>query len=189
MRACIRVTVLLCSGSLLALSQSADLGVLKDGPGLAAAGANVTYNLTVSNSGPDNAVSVVLSDPLPAGMTFVSLQQNSGPAFVCSSPAVGTNGTVSCTLATFTSGSSATFSLTVKIDPAATGGTIFTNIATISSATPDPNSENDSGAAANGRGGTRRGRRRLESGSRGGAARRQCDVYHHRLQRWAERGG
>src|SRR5258708_29199505 len=120
MRACIRVTVLLCSGSLLALSQSADLGVLKDGPGLAAAGANVTYNLTVSNSGPDNAVSVSLTDPLPPGMTFVSLQQNTGPAFLCSNPGVGANGTVTCTLATFAAGGSATFSLTVKIVPAAT---------------------------------------------------------------------
>src|SRR5205814_4594739 len=112
------------------------------------AGANVTYSLTVFNAGPDSAAAVSLSDPLPAGMTFVSLLQNSGPPFLCSNPGVGVNGTVTCTIVTFASGSSADFSLTVKIDPAATGGTIFSNIATISSNTPDPNDENNAGAAA-----------------------------------------
>ncbi|WP_188711475.1 DUF11 domain-containing protein, partial [Alteromonas lipolytica] len=35
-------------------------------------GDNVSFTLTVSNSGPDAATNVVVTDPLPAGFTFVS---------------------------------------------------------------------------------------------------------------------
>src|SRR5258708_15779353 len=77
-------------------------------------------------------------------MTFVSMVQNTGPAFNCSSvPAVGTNGTVTCTIASMAVGASATFTLTGHIPGGTASGTAFTNTASVTSA-QDPNPENDS---------------------------------------------
>lgn len=41
-------------------------------------GQNITYTLTVSNLGPDNATGVVVTDVLPAGLTYVSATASSG---------------------------------------------------------------------------------------------------------------
>jgi len=129
-----------------ALAQ-ADLAVTKNGPSSAAAGSDVSFDVTIFNGGDADATTVQLTDPLPPGMTFVSANQNSGPAFSCSTPSAGTNGTITCTIATLTSGSSADFTFVANIPPATPQGTTFTNIATASSP-DDPNSENDSGAAS-----------------------------------------
>ena len=129
-----------------ALAQ-ADLAVTKSGPSSAAAGSDVSFDVTIFNGGDADATTVQLTDPLPPGMTFVSANQNSGPAFSCSTPSAGTNGTITCSIATLTSGSSADFTFVANIPPATPQGTTFTNIATASSP-DDPNSENDSGAAS-----------------------------------------
>src|SRR5258706_392956 len=129
-----------------AFAQSSDLSVTKSGPSTAAAGTDVAYDISLVNLGPDGSALVTLNDNLPAGMTFVSLVQNSGPTFSCSDPGVGNNGSITCTLATMTSGSSADFTLTVHIAPATPPSTFFTNTATITCAT-DPNSENDASTA------------------------------------------
>jgi conserved repeat domain len=131
-----------------AFAQEADLAASKSSPSSALAGTDVSFDVTVFNFGADDAVAASLSDPLPAGMTFVSENQNSGPAFSCSTPSVGTNGTITCTLALFTAGSSADFTFIGHIPPATPLGTTFTNTATISSGTFDPNSENNSSSAA-----------------------------------------
>ena len=54
------------------ISVGADLGVTKSGPSQAAAGANVTYTIEVTNGGPDAAANATMNDPLPASTTFVS---------------------------------------------------------------------------------------------------------------------
>ncbi len=125
------------------LSQSADLAVTKDGPLQSPADSDVSYSVSVLNTGPDDASAVTLSDPIPAGMTFVS---QSGPV-VCSAPAVGSGGTVSCAIGSLPAGSDADFTFVFHIAPATPPGTFFTNIATADSGTPDPTSENDSGVA------------------------------------------
>jgi uncharacterized repeat protein (TIGR01451 family)/uncharacterized repeat protein (TIGR02543 family) len=120
----------------------ADLAVDKSGPALAAAGSNVTYTVTLTNFGPDDATSVVLTDPIPAGMTFVSATAASG--FTCTTPAVGTGGVVSCSAATLAAGATPSFTFVFQIDPAAPPGSVFTNVAS-SSAPEDVSPENDSG--------------------------------------------
>ncbi|TLY52202.1 MAG: DUF11 domain-containing protein [Gammaproteobacteria bacterium] len=131
-----------------AFAQNADLGVIKTGPSTASSGSNVpiTYSLSVANNGPDDASTVALTDPLPSGMTFTSIAQNSGPAFSCATPSVGTNGTITCTLASLPNGSTATFTLVAAITTA-NPGDFYQNTATIASAIPDPNNENDSSPA------------------------------------------
>ena len=120
------------------LTQHADLSVMKSGPGTAIVGTDIAYTITATNPGPSDASNVTISDTLPAATTFVSMQQNSGPAFNCS----GTT-TVTCTIATFTAGASATFTLTVHVNSPAN----LSNTATIASTTPDPNANDNTSTA------------------------------------------
>jgi uncharacterized repeat protein (TIGR01451 family) len=64
-------------------------------PDPVASGAQETYNLKVSNAGPDPAPNTVVTDVLPAGLTFVSCTTSAG---TCSGPAVGSSGTVTVNL-------------------------------------------------------------------------------------------
>ena len=52
--------------------EQADVATTKTGPATVNAGANFSYSLTVANAGPSAASAVVLTDTLPAGVTFVS---------------------------------------------------------------------------------------------------------------------
>ena len=126
----------------------ADLAVTKTAPGVAAPDTDVTFTISVTNGGPAAAIDVTLVDPLPAGTTFVSLVQNSGPAMSCTTPAVGSGGTVTCTAATLAAGATAAFALTAHVAPDAVLDEFLTNIASVSGASFDPNVENNAGAAA-----------------------------------------
>jgi uncharacterized repeat protein (TIGR01451 family) len=97
-----------------AVNVQADLAVTKTGPANALLGANITYSITVKNNGPSDSASGVLSDPTPAGLTFVSA---TGP---CTS--------FPCTLGTLTPGQTKTFSATYTVN--ASGS--VTNTATAS---------------------------------------------------------
>jgi uncharacterized protein len=100
-----------------------------------APGNNLVYTLTISNEGPSNADTVSWSDPLPVGTTFVSFTQPGG--WTCMTPTVGTNGTVTCSIASLAP-STAVFTITVLVDALLPGGTILDNTATVTSVTPDP---------------------------------------------------
>jgi uncharacterized repeat protein (TIGR01451 family) len=125
----------------------ADMAVTKNAPEFIQAGSNLSYTITVNNVGAVSALQAMLTDTLPDGLTFVSLTQNSGPAFICTTPAAGAGGTVSCTAANFASQAEAQFTLIVNVSSGAAVGTTYTNIATVSS-TLDANEENNSSAAA-----------------------------------------
>jgi uncharacterized repeat protein (TIGR01451 family) len=120
----------------------ADLGVTKNGPSTALPDTDVTYTITLTNAGPSTATTVALNDKLPGTMTFVSLQQTSGPALSCSTPGIGAGGTINCTAATLAAGTTATFQLTGHIPPNTGSGTTFPNTATVTS-DQDPNDENN----------------------------------------------
>jgi uncharacterized repeat protein (TIGR01451 family) len=127
------------------VSASASLSITKvDNPDPVAAGSNLTYTITVNNAGPSNAAGVGLSDTLPSGTTFVSLVSPGG--WSCSTPAVGTGGTVSCSNTSLGVGN-AVFTLTVAVSSSVSGGTVLSNTATVSSATVDPVPGNESATA------------------------------------------
>lgn len=152
------------SGTTSFTTNVADIGVVKTGPASAPADTNVSFDVTIINSGPGDAAGVSLIDTLPAGMldgmptgmtmTFVSNTQNSGPTFSCTNPMVGSSGTITCTIASLPLNASATFTFVMHIPSGTPAGTTFTNIATGTATTPgppqffDPNGENNSSPAS-----------------------------------------
>jgi uncharacterized repeat protein (TIGR01451 family) len=100
-----------------------------DAPDPVESDSDLTYTVTASNNGvalgTDQAT---VSDTLPAGTTFVSL--NAAVGWSCSTPAVGASGTVSCTVAPFPPGD-AVFTLVVHVGPNVSGGTLLADSATL----------------------------------------------------------
>jgi uncharacterized repeat protein (TIGR01451 family) len=132
------------STTILAAS-SADLSVTKNtNTTVASPGTDIVYTIVLTNAGPDDATTVVLTDTLPAQLQFRSITEPAG--FDCVTPAVGATGTITCTAATLADGATATFTLTARVAPGATSGTV-TNTATATSATGDPNGGNGSGSS------------------------------------------
>ena len=121
---------------------SSDLSITKtDSPDPVTAGNNLTYTVTVTNNGPDTAVSVNVTDNLPAETTFVSC--SSTGVGVCGGS--GNNRTV--TFASLASGGSETITFVATVNCSVADGTVISNTATVSSSTPDPNSNNNSATA------------------------------------------
>jgi uncharacterized repeat protein (TIGR01451 family) len=124
---------------------SADLSVLKTGPTTVTAGTNLTYTITVRDNGPSDAQNVSLTDAVPAGTTFVSETQTSGPAFMVTNPPAGSSsGTVSGNIGLLGTGVSATFMIVVQANASDASGSTITNTAMVSTTTTDPNSSNNS---------------------------------------------
>ena len=123
---------------------SADLAVAKTAPATRPNQSDLTYGMTVTNNGVSPAQSVTLTDPLPAGETFVSVSAPAG--WSCTAPGVGGTGTVNCTTPTLASGASAGFMLVVHIT-AAPGGFV-NNTASVSATTGDPVANNNSSTAS-----------------------------------------
>jgi uncharacterized repeat protein (TIGR01451 family) len=92
-------------------------------------GGNLTYTLAVSNLGPSSAASVIITDTLPANVTFVS----------ASAGTTNSAGAVVCQLGSVTPGTGTNVS--VVVTPLALG--LFTNTAALSSTTSDPASGNN----------------------------------------------
>jgi uncharacterized repeat protein (TIGR01451 family) len=118
---------------------SADLGLTG---GVGTNGAFITYTFNLTNGGPNAASNVVFTDTLPSSLLFQSI---TAPGFVCTTPPVGTTGTVSCTAASLADGGTAAFTLVTTAASGTTGN--INNTAGVSSATSDPNSGNSSFAA------------------------------------------
>lgn len=88
----------------------------------------VTFTLSYANVGNATAQSVVLSDPLPAGFTYVSASPVPSTA-----PAVGSNGTVGWNLGNLAAGASGSVSVVAQVtDTYTTGPNPVTNTASLS---------------------------------------------------------
>ena len=117
------------------INAQADLSVTKSGPPTPVnAASNITYTLTVANAGPSAATSVVVTDALPANVTFLSA---TGGGTTNASGAVYWP-----TIPALTNGASTNLSVTV-LAPA--GGAV-TNTAIVGSPIPDPTPGNNTSA-------------------------------------------
>ena len=102
----------------------ADLAIGKTAPAGVAAAGNLTYTISVTNFGPSSASSVVVTDALPAGVTFVNASGNG----------VNNSGVVSWILGDLANGQASNVTVTVT---APASGTL-TNVASVSSPTATP---------------------------------------------------
>ena len=108
----------------------ADLAITKsDGVATAESGTNLTYTVTVTNSGPGIATGVVVDDLFPPELSFSTAVPSQGTCAY--------NGTtVTCSLGTVAVGGSATVAVTGTIDADAVGA--VTNSATVTAPQLDP---------------------------------------------------
>lgn len=126
----------------LTAARVAALTVTKtDTPDPVTAGQNVTYTLVARNTGPSTATNVVITDPLPTGLTFVSAVSSQGTATLI--PAAGANpARVEVTVGTMnvdTVGVDTDVTVTIIMTvPAGFTGTTVSNVATIDSDESSP---------------------------------------------------
>lgn len=116
------------------LAPTADLTLTKSGPTTTTSNVNVTYTLVVTNTGPSDAAGVVLDDPTPSGLTFVS--------------ATGGCTGFPCTLGALAAGASRSIDVTFNIPNGYTTPDPIVNQASVSSLTTDPATANNTAAAA-----------------------------------------
>jgi uncharacterized repeat protein (TIGR01451 family) len=125
----------------------ADLSISKShSPDPVIAGNQLTWSVSVTNNGPDTAPNVVVTDTLPAQVSY--LTNNLTPPAGCT--AVGQ--TVTCSLGDMANGQTVSFSIVTLVDPAtvanAGGPTSITNNASVTSiGSNDPNPANNSASS------------------------------------------
>jgi uncharacterized repeat protein (TIGR01451 family) len=101
-------------------------------------GAQITYTITVSNTGPETAGNIVVTDTTPAGTTFVSASASQGTS---TTPAAGATGDVTFAIGALASGGTAT--ATVVLTVTAAQGAAVTNTATVTTTALDTNAANN----------------------------------------------
>lgn len=117
------------------IDDGADLVLTKSGsPSTVVAGGNVTWTIGVTNAGPNDAQTIVVTDTLPTNMTYVSA---SGTGWSCGNAGQA----VTCTRPSLANGDSAPdISIVGRVTGAVTG--TLTNTVTATAATSDPNPNN-----------------------------------------------
>jgi uncharacterized repeat protein (TIGR01451 family)/fimbrial isopeptide formation D2 family protein len=115
----------------------ADLAVVKSHTGTALIGEELDFTLAVTNLGPSTSTGVSVTDPLPTGLTYV---EATGEGWSCSA----VDQDVTCTRADpLPVGDAPVIALRVRIGQPAYPS--VTNVATVTSITPDPDLTNNEG--------------------------------------------
>jgi uncharacterized repeat protein (TIGR01451 family) len=119
------------------LDASADIALQdEDAPDPVQLGADLVYELTVTNAGPDDADAVVLTDRLPDSVTLTSAASDRGG---CTEQ----QGVVSCDLDILAAAASAT--VTLHVTPEQSG--VIADDASVTGETPDPDTSNNAASA------------------------------------------
>jgi len=104
-----------------------DLEIAKTGPALTLPGGSITYTITYSNTGVENAHNTTIADVLPNGTYYVT--DTSGLPCPACSP--GATGTLVWSASTITPNSQYSFTLTVLVSSSVPLGTALTNTVAI----------------------------------------------------------
>jgi uncharacterized repeat protein (TIGR01451 family) len=104
-----------------------------------APGAQVVYTLVVSNTASIPATNIVVTDPLPTNVTYVSNSSTSTTVF--------SSGTLVWTIASIGANASATLLITANVNPDATGSVANTASITSGATEGNSNTSNDSSTA------------------------------------------
>ncbi|MFZ0309284.1 MAG: C25 family cysteine peptidase [Candidatus Sulfotelmatobacter sp.] len=127
------------------VADSADLSVTNSAsPVPVIAGNNITYTQVVTNAGPSTATTASFTQNTPPNTTFQSIVNPAG--WSCTTPIVGGTGSITCTDPSVAAGT-ASFTVVVKVNAGTAAGTAINDIATVSSATTDPNPGNNTATA------------------------------------------
>jgi uncharacterized repeat protein (TIGR01451 family) len=123
-----------------------DLTIQKtDTPDPVIAGTNLTYQITVSNTGPSSAPNVVVKDTIPGQTAVLSATPSQGS---CQNGIPGDPlQPLTCTLGTIAVSGNATIDVVVKVDPATPNGTVINNNASVASANADNDNSDNSVSA------------------------------------------
>jgi len=114
-----------------------DLAITKTGsPSTVTLPGNITWTMVVTNNGPDADTGVTITDPMPAGNTFVSASSTQG---TCTGGAI-----LNCDIGNMAAG--ATVTITLVTTPS-TPGTV-TNTATVVGNKPETNTGNNTASAS-----------------------------------------
>src|SRR5262249_49249381 len=105
--------------------------------GTVLSGHAVSYVITVTNKGPNDAANLTLTTSVPASNVFQSIAAPAG--WSCNTPAAGGSGQVSCTASTLSNGASAQFTVSDVVACATSDGTPIASSAAVTSTTSDPN--------------------------------------------------
>ena len=120
--------------------RTADLALTKTAPASVTPGTTVTWTLTITNNGPNPSTGALVTDVLPAGVTFQSA--SAGCAFA--------TGTVTCTLGTLAPLASTSFTITALVSKPYTGANPLVNsavVAAVNEADPVPGNNPGSGSS------------------------------------------
>jgi uncharacterized repeat protein (TIGR01451 family) len=129
------------------VADSANLSVTNSAsPVPVQAGNNITYTQVETNAGPSVASNATFTENTPPDTTFVQLTPLP-TGWSCTTPAVGSAGTITCTNPSFAPGT-ASFPLVVKVTVGTAAGTAINDTVTVNSSTTDPNLANNSATAA-----------------------------------------
>lgn len=131
-----------CSTDASTIVVLADLTLQKQAAATVFAGETLTYTLTVVNNGPSDAQNVVVTDNLPAGVTFLSASASADDSSCDAGP-----NPVTCTIGTLPSGESREFEIVVSVANDIEPGSSLENNATVTANTPDSNSNNNHDSA------------------------------------------
>ena len=114
---------------------NADIGVTMSGPSTVYEGYSYSYTISTTNSGPNAATGLEVTDMLPAAVTFQSASSSAGTTY--------TSGTGKWTIGNLSVGSTVTLTLNITVNPG-TAGMILTNTANVTALTQsDPNLGNN----------------------------------------------
>lgn len=146
----------------ITVTTNADLSLEKtvidaDGKGTdrAVAGSTARYRMVVTNHGPSDAIApVTVTDTLPAGSRFVSLDGAAAIDWTAVAEDPATDGTQRVTFTRIPDGTglangaaAPAILFTVQLDAGIADGTTLTNTATTKSGTPDPDESNNTDTA------------------------------------------
>jgi uncharacterized repeat protein (TIGR01451 family)/fimbrial isopeptide formation D2 family protein len=115
---------------------AADLTLAKTAPATVGAGDTLTYTLTATNHGPDDATGASIADTLPDGVVFDSADAGCTAA----------GQSVTCAVGAIANGASAVRHVTVRV-PVVLGGQAITNNASVSATEADPDPANAASAS------------------------------------------
>ena len=141
-------------GALLSASKAAaqaDLSLTQTAaPSVVAPGGTITYTLSLTNNGPNTAVTAVVYQQTPPNTTFQSIVTPAN--WTCNAPAVGATGQIICTFTggggNFTNGSTATFTIRVTVNAGVAAGTLILNSADTTSTIADPVASNNASTSS-----------------------------------------